>query len=147
MSFLLNQMLFVVSDSKLACGEPLQRHRRALFIVRRYHESRQGSCLFICICDRNRYQSYCKHALVCLAITHGHHVGTLEPKIVDQPAKCDTLADACIHDVEETRVSLDHARPRSQAIGNELPDGICIPRPAYDGDFPHAVCRDLTCRW
>lgn len=41
MSFLLNQMSFVVSDSKLACGEPLQRHRRALFIVRRYPASHQ----------------------------------------------------------------------------------------------------------
>src|SRR5664280_831882 len=147
MSFLLSQISFVVSNSKLACGEALQRHRRALFIIRRYHEPRQGSCLFVSIRHGNRDPGDCEHASVCLTTTHGHHVGTLEPKIVDQPAKCDALADACIHDVEETRVSLDHARPGSQAIGNELPDGICVPRLAYDGDFPHAVCRDLTCRW
>src|SRR5450830_760108 len=77
MSFLLNQMLFVVSDSKLVCGKPLQRHRCTLFIVRRYHEPRQGSCLFISICDRNRNQSCCEHASVCLGVTHGHHAGTL----------------------------------------------------------------------
>src|SRR5664279_4526607 len=81
MSFLLSQMSFVVSNSKLACGEALQRHRRALFIVRRYHEPRQGSCLFVSIRHGNRDPGDCEHASVCLAITHGHHVGTLDPKL------------------------------------------------------------------
>src|SRR5450756_1617192 len=147
MSFLLNQMSFVVSDSKLACGEPLQRHCRTLFIVRRYHEPRQRSCLFIGICDRNRDQGCCKHASVCLAVTHGHHVGTLEPKIVDQPAKCRTLADTCVHDINEVPVSLDHIRPGSQAFHDEVPDSIRVLRQAYDGDFPHSICCNLACHW
>src|SRR5450830_2166010 len=147
MSFLLNQMSFVVSNSKLACGEPLQRHRCTLFIVRRYLKPRQRSCLFIRICDRNRYQSYCKHASVCLAVTDRHHAGTLDPKIVDQPAKCSTLADACVHDVDEVHVSLDHVRPGSQTFHDEVPDGIRILRQTRDRDLPHSICCDLACRW
>src|SRR5664280_2955365 len=117
-------------------------------VVRRLrHEPRQRSCLLVGICDCNRDQSCCKHASVCLAVTHGHHVGTLEPKIIDQPAKCDTLADACVHDVDEVPVSLDHVRPGSQAFHDEVPDSICIPRQAYDRDFPHSICCDLACRW